>query len=270
MMDEQDHVHDLVGAYVLGAVTPVEADLVEQHLATCAACRRLERELRDVEQQLPHLGGGMTPPPELKTRLMSIVRDEARARTPNTSDTNMVISPEPAQHGATAQQEAPPVTPLAPAAPIPIGRRPARLTPLLAIAAALILVVGGVAVWHALTTGSSSKPSLYATMVGTPALPTAAGKVYYDKSNHQLSLALQGLKAIPSNRVYELWLVHLHGKTIVGFKGIGVFRPSPDGRGHLTLTVPDVTSYNLAGVTIERAPRAATPTFPMVAAGNAV
>ena len=59
-MDEQ-HTHDLLAAYVLSAVTPDEAALVQQHLAGCASCQRLERELRAVASVLPELAGDLTP-----------------------------------------------------------------------------------------------------------------------------------------------------------------------------------------------------------------
>src|SRR5205823_3982185 len=78
MRDEEYHVHDLVAAYVLGAVTPDEASLVEEHLATCAACRRLEGELREVAALLPVVAGERTPPPDLKARVMAAVRAEAQ------------------------------------------------------------------------------------------------------------------------------------------------------------------------------------------------
>ena len=68
MMEEQSHVHDLLAAYVLGAVTPLEATLVEEHLATCALCRRQESEFREVERRLPRLAGELAVPATARPR----------------------------------------------------------------------------------------------------------------------------------------------------------------------------------------------------------
>jgi anti-sigma factor RsiW len=70
-----EHVHDLVAAYVLGAVTPLEAALVEEHLAARGACRQVEAELRAVEALLPTLAGELAPPPALKAPLLALVEE---------------------------------------------------------------------------------------------------------------------------------------------------------------------------------------------------
>jgi anti-sigma-K factor RskA len=253
MMDEQDHAQDLVGAYVLGAVTPDEAALVEEHLQSCASCRQLERDLREVEQRLPEWAGELTPPPQLKARVMAIVEQEAAARADH--------------HGTEPATQPDGHTPPAPVdmrgrAP---GRRLARWSPLLAVAAVLVVAVVGFATWRALTGGSNGSHQ-YA-ISGTAALPTAKGTLTYDRRTHTLQLDLHGLRALPPSRVYELWLVRVKGTAIVGFHGVGVFRPNVNGRGQLTVSYPTTKPYNLAGVTVERAPGSATPTFPIVAKG---
>jgi len=53
MTDEAPHVHELVAAYVLGAVTALEQERVESHLTRCATCRDQERALRAVAVLLP-------------------------------------------------------------------------------------------------------------------------------------------------------------------------------------------------------------------------
>src|SRR5690348_18206 len=78
MMPEH-HAGDLLAAYVLDAVSADEAELVEEHLVTCSACRLQEAELRSITASLPALAGELPPPPRLKARLMSIVEAEAHA-----------------------------------------------------------------------------------------------------------------------------------------------------------------------------------------------
>lgn len=243
MMDEQMHADDLIGAYVLGAVTPAEAALVEEHLKGCASCRQLERELREVEQMLPDAAGEMEPPPALKARLMGIVQEEAAARQ---GPRLTAVAPEPQVMRPRSQDS---------------GLR--RWSPLLAIAAVLVVAVVGFAAWRALTGSQTQNIQHLATVAGVG----GRGDLTYDTLNHRLVLQMHGLQPIAASRVYELWLVQLHGKKIVGFKGVGVFRPGTDGHGGLSLTVATIQPYNLAGVTVERAPRSAVPHLPMVANG---
>lgn len=293
MMDAPEpHVQDLVAAYVLEAVTPDEAALVEEHLAECAECRQLARELREVEARLPHLVGEMAPPPSLKARLLTIVTAEATGATGvagAAAAERQAATARAAEHatagaalGRAAAPETtaeppgpvvpPPPIPLRPARPAQSARRGVRLSPLLAVAAALVLVVAGVAIWRAIA-GALPKPTLQYAM-GGKAIPSASGTVRYYHDDHKLVLDLHGLKAIPAGHVYELWLVRLNGPSIVKAVGIGAFRPSAQGYGSLTVTggrVPaNVPFYQLAAVTVERAPLSLTPHFPIVSQGQAV
>jgi hypothetical protein len=287
----QPHVQDLVASYVLDAVTPDEAALVEEHLAECAECRQLASELREVEARLPRLVGEMAPPPSLKTRLLTIVTAEAAGATGISGTTvaeRQAAGAGVAEHATTGAAlgrattpEAMTETPDQAAPPPPISLRPARpaqsawrgvrLSPLLAVAAALVLVVAGVAIWRAIA-GAPPTPTLQYAM-GGKAIPTAGGTVRYYRDGHKLVLDLHGLKAIPSGRVYELWLVRLNGASIVKAVGIGAFRPTAQGHGSLTVAdgrVPaNVPFYQLAAVTVERAPLSLTPHFPIVSQGQA-
>jgi hypothetical protein len=62
--------------------------------------------------------------------------------------------------------------------------------------------------------------------------------------------------------VYEIWLIRGHYRVV---KGIGTFRPEAHGTIHFTTSGENVRNYTLACLTVERAPRATTPTLPLVA-----
>lgn len=74
-----DHARwtDAAGAYVLGAMPVAEREAFEEHLATCGICREEVDELRPAAEALPMASPLMTPPPELKARIMAEVEREA-------------------------------------------------------------------------------------------------------------------------------------------------------------------------------------------------
>jgi anti-sigma-K factor RskA len=74
-----DHARwtDTAGAYVLGAMPVAEREAFEEHLASCAICRGEVDELRPAAEALPMASPLLTPPPELKSRIMAEVEREA-------------------------------------------------------------------------------------------------------------------------------------------------------------------------------------------------
>jgi len=273
MMNERDHVDhvgDLIGAYVLGATTSSETQEVEGHLRTCALCRRLESELRDVESLLPRLAGEASPPAALKGRLMTIVQAEAAARR---RGDEMASAPQSngtrdtGQGQGQGQGQGPSLI-----TPLPLRRetvrRPSRFLPLLAAAAVLAIVVVGAGVW---TFVNGSAPQqvkyAYAARVKGAAFPLVTGTLSYNRGNGTAQLELYGLKPLPSNRVYELWLIGKHG-AVTTVKGVGVFSPRSGGQGGYTLKGQNVRSYAQAALTVERAPGSSVPTLPIVAAAT--
>ena len=69
-----------VGAYLLGALTELEAEVFERHLASCPSCRRELQQLRLAADALPQAVEPVVPPPELKESLMRTVWAEAQER----------------------------------------------------------------------------------------------------------------------------------------------------------------------------------------------
>lgn len=70
-----DDIHNLVGAYALGAVEPDEKVQFEEHLRTCSDCRA---ELDGYADALEFLASKKhaAPPPELKSVVMEAIDDE--------------------------------------------------------------------------------------------------------------------------------------------------------------------------------------------------
>ena len=74
---EHDRWADAAGAYLLAAMPEHERAAFEEHLAVCGVCRDDVDELRVASDALPGSAPQVEPPPELRDRIMSIVRREA-------------------------------------------------------------------------------------------------------------------------------------------------------------------------------------------------
>jgi len=70
-----------VGAYLLGALTELEQQAYERHLAGCAECRNEVELLRPAADALPRSVEQVDPPPGLKATLMEVVEREADERS---------------------------------------------------------------------------------------------------------------------------------------------------------------------------------------------
>ena len=263
-MDEQHHLRDLVAAHVLGAVTPLEEKLARGHLAICADCRSLEAELRAVEERLPALADDAEPPPTLKPRLMRIVEAEAaesRSATGARGETTGSAAIPPAHDLRTRLPARRPIPFTRPSSTRPSSA--GRLTPA-ALVAALVRVAVGVGLWRLTGGEPPPTPTTRVALAGTPALPALTGALRYYAADDRLELDVRGARALPPGRVYELWLIRGHYNVVAG---VGAFRPNPDATGRLTLRGPNPSNYTLACLTVERAPGARRPTFPLVAFG---
>jgi anti-sigma factor RsiW len=82
-MNVRDHsqYHDEIGAYLLGALTDLERQAFERHVAGCADCRDELERLRPAADALPRGVEQVEPPPSLKASLMEVVEREAGERS---------------------------------------------------------------------------------------------------------------------------------------------------------------------------------------------
>jgi anti-sigma-K factor RskA len=75
----EDHERwtDAVGAYLLEAMPDDEREAFEGHLDSCVVCRAEVDSLRVASDALPASVEQLSPPPELKARIMAVVESEA-------------------------------------------------------------------------------------------------------------------------------------------------------------------------------------------------
>lgn len=226
-----DEYRNNIGAYVLGALPELEAEVLERHLATCENCRAEVEELRPVTAAMARSVPQVEAPASLKASLMDIVNSEAAARAD--------AQPRRTREGRS------------------IGSWFSGLQPRMAAAMAVGVLVLGVAVGVAvdrIATGDGGSTTTVAAKIDRKLMPTGDASLAV-KGDHG-KLVLTNAPQPPAGRVYQLW--YQHGKTIE--RG-GTFRPRTDGS--FDASVP-VGNTDAVMVTVEREGGVPAPTGPPV------
>jgi anti-sigma factor RsiW len=173
-----------VGSYLLGAMPPDERAAFAAHLESCDACREEVARLRPATDALPLSAPIVAPPPELRDRIMAVVRSEAELLR---------------AAGAEADR---------PAAERGRRRRTSRLRlaalrplPLATLACALVALVLAIA---ALVGSGGASVRTVSASVHFPGTPAARAQLRLGSG--AASLHVEGAPAPPAGKVYEVWL----------------------------------------------------------------
>jgi anti-sigma-K factor RskA len=223
---------DLV-AYSLEALEPGEAAAVEAHAPTCARC---SRELEALAPAVAVLGESveqLEPPPELRERVLAIVREETAAKQAELSGGQRTPPRRPERRGLRG-----------------LIFRPALGLAVLAIVAA---GVGGYLIAEDNGGGGGGGGT---TVAVVPRSPTIGGTLAVGDLSSMLDL--HGLKQLSGRQVYQVWVA----------QGAGL-RPSsnfiPDSSGDATTAVDGhLTKGTKVMVTREPHPGRTTPTPPVL------
>jgi anti-sigma factor RsiW len=179
MSRDHQQYEENVGAYLLGALPELEAEVFEKHLESCPSCRRELEQLRVASEALPRAVEPVVPPPELKESLMKTVWAEAAER-------------EEARPKRSWSR--------------PFLERLPRLTPGFAAAlAACVLAIGvGIGIGVSQLGGSSSKT--LTAFVDHSRAPSGAASLHVPGDRKNALLTVQGLPAPGQGKVYEVWV----------------------------------------------------------------
>ncbi|MCS6802790.1 MAG: anti-sigma factor [Chloroflexota bacterium] len=251
-------VRDLYEAAAVRALDLPDWETLKQHLADCAACRQALEAAEEIAVVLAMTVPQVTPPARLKERILAAAQQEA--------------------HPAPAAQ-----TPRRVRLPAPSFGR----LGMLATAASLLAAIGfallaftlaseletqrqlnasltqGLQGQEDLVQLISSQPQLMSYLTGTPQWPTARGRMYASGINDTALLLVDGLKPLPPDRVYQVWLMEA-GQPHSG----GVFTVDTNGQGRWVVRADKpILRYQAIIVTEEPAGGSPMPTSPRVLTG---
>src|SRR5947199_5032416 len=180
MSRDDEQYEENVGAYLLGALPELEAEVFERHLDSCGSCRRELEQLRVASEALPRAVEPVVPPPELKQSLMKTVWAEAAERE----------EAKPKRRWSR-----------------PFLERPPRLTPAFAAAAAACVLAIGVGIGIGVSQiGGGGSAKTVAALVDHSRAPSGAATLHVPGNRHNALLTVQGLPNPGPGKVYEVWV----------------------------------------------------------------
>jgi len=215
---DQDHAHyqELLGAYALGALPDAERAALDQHLASCAACRQELRSLLAAARALALSVDERAPSSSLRERIRSAALEERERAAP------------------AAERESPPR-----ASRIVALHERRQLIPWLA-AAVLLLFSVAMLVWNL-----QLRQEIESIALQPAAAPQAHGQVIYLRNWNIVLITVEDLPPLQPGQVYQVWLIEGNRPL-----SAGVF-DQPDGR---FAVAADIADYSAIAITIEQGP----------------
>lgn len=264
---------EMLAEYALGALDANESRALEQHLATCAACRAELAAWQDTTSALAFSARLVEPPPAVRSRLLeSISRTQAQ---PSIDKTKRGVSLKETKAPASPVS-ATPATTTTNVIPMPERARPRLLQRFGALAAALLFaafLIALVVVWNrnrAMQTEMArlsrdlqttqeqlrhereisemftAPDTRVATLTGTEMAPRAQARLAYNKAGSAMMI-VERLPPAPAGMDYQIWFI-ADGKPMPG----GVFKPDATGHAEMRDRMPAAAQGSAAfAITLE-------------------
>ena len=259
-MNTHEQFADNLAPYALDELSGAERHELEQHLETCAACRRELQALRSDLGVLALSSAGPQPPSRSKDRLMRAIAAEPRG----------VSAPSPAPASA------------------PQRGLWWNLIPALAALCMLLIAVG---LWHrngqlkdemaeligrnqdqttqldqlhqemALLT---SPDAVHVSLNPQKAVKQPSGTAIYSPTKKRMMLMASNLAPVPEGKAYELWIIPAKGAPIAA----GVFKPDDHGNAIvMDHPMPEGVEAKAFAITVENEAGSDKPTSPILLMG---
>jgi anti-sigma-K factor RskA len=239
-MTAENHVTELIPAYVLDCLDQEEAVYVKEHLAACLACQTELHSYQAVADQLPLMVAQVEPPLRVKGALMARIQAAA---------------PDKAAGGLSFWQR--------------ISGFTQRLSPAWTMASLvliLILAASNLLLWRQVNQLSTPQPDVMrvVTLNGTGIAPQATALLVISLDGEHGTLVVDNLPDLSDQQQYQLWLIDENGNRVSG----GVFSVKK-GYGSVWVKSPQpLKSYPAFGVTVEPWGGSPEPTGDRVLGGD--
>jgi len=254
-MTAHEQFADDLALYALDALTGEDRAKLEQHLATCPACKLELEQLRGDGALLALSTIGPKPPLRSRQRLLDAVAKDTAARTSASPTPRrswwgflgwaataavIVFAASLWKENAALRQSLASSTAQA-------AQTTRELEDLRRIAAPII-----------------DPETQRVTLVALKTPPQPQGKAFYLRNRSSLVFVANNMPVLPPRKAYELWLIPSQGAPIPA----GVFKP--DAHGSATVVNPPLPSGAEAkafAITVENESGSATPTTPILMMG---
>ncbi len=249
-------LEEIYPAFALDAVDAPERARVERHLAECPACAQIVATYRPVVELLPFAAPPAEPPAHLKQRVLAALQPAAPRRPART-----------AVHFDLASRfadffRAPVFAAATFALVIAFGVWNVALQSQLTHQAAFNQQMQGeMARQREFVSAIAYADSQPRLMQATDAAFHAVGRLYVAPELHALALIVYDLPTLPTQQVYQVWLIdHAGGRT-----SGGMFTVDDEGSGWLVIELPRaLEQFQGVGITVEPAGGSPQPTTPRV------
>lgn len=246
-MTKENHITDLIPAYVLDCLEEHEATLVTDHLAVCAQCRAEIRIHQEVASQLAYSTPQVDPPASVKAGLMSRVQAGQTAQQKSEHATNNWLD----ELRRTFMQL--------------FAKRLSPGWSLISLSLILALATSNVLLWGQVNQlRSGSQQMQVVALQGTDLAPRASGLIVISRDGNHGTIVVEELPVLDESQEYQLWLIR-DGQRTSG----ALFSVSEDGYSNNWINAPEpLTNYSSFGVTVEPAGGSPGPTGEKVLGGD--
>jgi anti-sigma-K factor RskA len=252
-MNQHEQYAEDLAMYALNALTGEDRVRMDEHLATCAACRLELEQLRGDTALLALSATGARPPQRVRERLLTAISREPRSPG--------LASASRSWWGILGWAAAAAVLLLAAA----LWKENATLNGTLASANSRAAEsTRQLEELRRIAAPIIEPEAQRITLVAVKTPPQPQGKAFYLRNRSSLVFLANNMPALPAQKIYELWLIPTKGNPIPA----GVFKP--DARGSASVVNPPLPAGAEAkafAITIENESGSATPTMPIVMMG---
>jgi|SRR5271165_3442311 len=253
-MNEHEQYAEDLALYAIDALRGEDRAKLDQHLATCAACRLELEQLRGDTAALALSATGPRPPQRARQRLLEAVGREPRAASSKVREARSwwgwlgwAATAAVIVFAASLWRENAALRQTLASAGSQAAESAREVDELRRIAAPIL-----------------APEAQRVTLVSAKAPPQPQGKAFYLRDRGSLVFLANNMPALPPQKAYELWLIPVSGAPIPA----GVFRPDAHGSASVVNPpLPANTEAKTFAITVENEAGSAAPTTPVLMVG---